>query len=328
MCRRHLQAARSIDLDIVGICDPLPAALDETAREFELPSTACFSRPELLLRDTRPECVIIAATADSHCELTCLAAEAGARYILCEKPMACSLEECNRMLAACEASGARLAINHGIRFLDYYSTPKRLAQSEAFGGLTSLTVVGGNLGLAMNGTHFFEAFRYLTDQAPLEVTAWVSEERVPNPRGPQFMDHGGAIRVTTAGGQRFYLDIGPDQGHGLTMVYAGRYGQILVDILSGTVQVTTRQDSNRESPTTRYNLPADSSTIHLEPPDVVAAARAMLLALLDGNNYPGAVEGRMAVQVLVAAYVSHETGHRTVDLRTDPLPRERWFPWA
>jgi len=40
------------------------------------------------------------------------------------------------------------------------------------------------------------------------------------------------------------------------------------------------------------------------------------------------VEGRMAVQVLVAAYVSHETGHRTVDLRTDPLPRERWFPWA
>ena len=46
-----------------------------------------------------------------HCEHAVTAAEAG-KHIICAKPMAASLEECDRMIAAAHAHGVRLLIGH------------------------------------------------------------------------------------------------------------------------------------------------------------------------------------------------------------------------
>jgi hypothetical protein len=50
--------------------------------------------------------------------------------------------------------------------------------------------------------------------------------------------------------------------------------------------------------------------------------------MLRGENIPDGRVGRAAVEVLVAAHVSHELGHRPVDLRSEALPRDRQFRWA
>src|SRR5205814_558743 len=113
---------------------------------------------------------------------TCAAADSGAKSILCEKPMACSIAECEKMIGACRGSGVKLAVNHPMRYMASYMEPKRIVQSEEFGGLISMTVIGGNFGMAMNGTHFFEGFRYLADEEPDEITAWLDSDLVANPR--------------------------------------------------------------------------------------------------------------------------------------------------
>jgi predicted dehydrogenase len=327
MGRRHVQVVKDLGLELAGLADANRDALAGAAAEHAIPEDRLFRDAAALLRDVRPECVVVSTTAPSHCVLTCLSAEAGARFVLCEKPMAVSLSECDRMLAACRAQGTQLAINHQMRFMEQYTAPRTLLESEAFGGLTSVLVAGGNFGLAMNGTHYFEMFRYLAGEAPETVTAWFSAEAVPNPRGPQFEDRGGCVRLETASGKRFYLDVAVDQGHGVKVTYSARNGQITVDELAGVMVTDVRQDEHRALPTTRYGMPNRREETRIVPADAVAPSRAVLDALLRGRDFPTGEHGRLAVAVLVAAYLSDERGHVPVRL-DEALPVDRVFPWA
>jgi predicted dehydrogenase len=328
MGRRHMQVVKDLGLELAGICDVSAEALAAAAAEHRIGPERLFDDARRLLDVARPDCVIVATTAPTHGPYTRLAAEAGVRHVLCEKPMAVSLAECDRMIEVCAARGTRLAVNHQMRFMEQYTVPRSIIESDAFGGLASVTVAAGNFGMAMNGTHYFEMFRFMTGEPPETVTAWFSARPVPNPRGPEFEDRAGAVRLVTASGKRFYMEIGDDQGHGVKVVYAGPRGQIVVDELAGTMQLDIRREEHREAPTTRYGMPADRSERTLRPADSVAPTRAVLEALLNGGDFPSGEHGRLAVAVLVAAYVSHESGHRPVAVTDASLPRERRFAWA
>jgi predicted dehydrogenase len=151
---------------------------------------------------------------------------------------------------------------------------------------------------------------------------------VPNPRGPQFQDRAGTVRIVTESGRRFYLDCSADQGHGMYVVYGGPFGQMAVDELYGDMALAVREGPHRALPTTRYGMPAVRTRTTIEPASVIGPSAAVLRALLDRNDYPNGEDGRRAVSVLVAAYQSAEQGNRTVDLATDQLDRGRMFPWA
>jgi predicted dehydrogenase len=325
---RHLQVLRDLGLEIIAAADVQDEARAKATAEFGLAPAAMFTDAREMLARVGPELVVVATTAPSHADLVCQAANSGARAILCEKPMAVSLAQCDQMIDACAASGARLAINHQMRFMEQYTKPKTIVGDASFGGLSSVTVVAGNFGMAMNGSHYFELFRYLTDEMPASVAAWFSNDTVPNPRGAQFEDRAGSIRLTTASGRRFYMDASADQGHGMHVTYAGPYGRLDVDELVGRAYLVVRTAEHRALSTTRYGMPAELEEFAIAPADATAPTRAVLAALLAGADYPGGDVGRMAVEVLSAAYASHEQGSRTIMLATADLPREREFPWA
>jgi 1,5-anhydro-D-fructose reductase (1,5-anhydro-D-mannitol-forming) len=66
---------------------------------------------EALLSDTDIDAVYISSRNEHHRPQTLAAAAAG-KHILCEKPLAASLEEADVMLKACEEYGVVLAVNH------------------------------------------------------------------------------------------------------------------------------------------------------------------------------------------------------------------------
>jgi predicted dehydrogenase len=323
---RHLQVVRELGWDIVGILDQNELTLAEAGKQFGIPAGRQYREAQRLMEQAHPECVLIATTAPGHGPLTCLAANTGARYILCEKPMASSLAECDQMIAACESHGARLAINHQTRFMPQYLAAQRILHSEDFGPWTSITVVAGNMGFAMNGVHYFELLRWLSGERPSEVTAWLSDDPMPNPRGAQFKDASGAIRVTTASGKRLYMDLGADQGHGIRTVYAGRTGILVADELSGKFQLAVRGPEHRALPTARYGMESHDSSLQFEPADAVVPTRSVLQALIADGEYPTGEQGRTAVATLVAAHVSDQQGHRAVTTG-EALPRELRFPY-
>jgi predicted dehydrogenase len=327
MGRRHIRAVQELGLELVGVVDRHPQSLALAAQERELPAAKLFSDSGAMFRTAAPECVIVATTTDSHQHFTCEAARGGARYVLCEKPMAGSLAQCDAMIEACRRHGVQLAINHHFRFSEQHQSTKRVLQSELLGGLTSVTVVAGNVGMAMIGTHMFDLFHFISGETPHEVTAWLSTAELPNPRGAQFQDPGGAIRITTEGGKRFHMEAGTDQGHGIIVVYGAKYGQIVVDVLHGSARILRRQDAERNLPSTQYGTTSVQAFVEHSLDDAVSGTKAVLHNLLNGGELPSGTDGRQAIAVLVAAYASHENSHRSVRLDESLVSRERIFPW-
>lgn len=326
MGRKHGKAIKMAGLELSAVVDGLEPSLQATRDELGLTVEQCFHDPAEMIRAVKPDLVCVATTATSHADLTCMAAEMGVRYVLCEKPMATSVADCERMIATCAKHGTTLAVNHQMRFISQYMRPREVVESEALGGLSGLHVIAGNCGLAMNGTHFVELTRLIAGQAE-DVTAWFSPEIIPNPRGPEFEDRAGFVRVRTVTGKRLHIEATSDQGHGLLLCYSGRNGQVVVDMLAGTMRVNVRKEEHRAKPTTLYGLPWELWEEKLAMTDVETATQKVIEHMIAGSGYPNGEDAMHSVRTLVAAYASASKGSVPV-----PLDQPEWhdhrFPWA
>jgi predicted dehydrogenase len=85
-----------------------------------------------LVADAELNAVYIATPVHVHAEQTIAAAEAG-RHVLCEKPMAMTAAECDRMLAACRANGVTLGIAYYRRFYPAVLRVKEIIASGEIG---------------------------------------------------------------------------------------------------------------------------------------------------------------------------------------------------
>lgn len=85
------------------ICTTTEAGAAEKARAFGFARGTADWRK--LVADPRVEAVVIASPQDTHCEIA-LAALALGKPVLCEKPLATTLAECRKMVAAAKTSGA------------------------------------------------------------------------------------------------------------------------------------------------------------------------------------------------------------------------------
>ena len=91
---------------------------------------------DAMLGDVGPDVCIAAVPPEWHPDVVerCAAAPS-VRAVICEKPMALSLAECDRMIAACEAGGAVLQINHNRRWHPEWLLAGRLVADGAIGEL-------------------------------------------------------------------------------------------------------------------------------------------------------------------------------------------------
>ena len=75
--------------------------------------------------------VYLATPVYLHAEQTIAAAEAG-KHVLCEKPMALSVTDCDRMIAACQANGVQLSIAY---YRHHYPVIRRVKELLAAGAI-------------------------------------------------------------------------------------------------------------------------------------------------------------------------------------------------
>ena len=90
-----------------------------------------------MLADPEVEAVYIATPVDTHASLTKQAAYAG-KHILCEKPMAMTLQECKEMIAAAQDNAVILQIAYMMR---YHPAHQYISEQIASGSLGKIQYV-------------------------------------------------------------------------------------------------------------------------------------------------------------------------------------------
>jgi 2-alkyl-3-oxoalkanoate reductase len=108
----HLRALKSIEsVEVVGIADLDFARAQEMAMKFNVP--AVF-RTLAEMASVSPDVVHILTPPGSHANLAIEALGMGC-HVFVEKPMAETTQDCDRMIAAAEAAGRVLTVNHSAR---------------------------------------------------------------------------------------------------------------------------------------------------------------------------------------------------------------------
>jgi predicted dehydrogenase len=135
------------------------------------------------------DAVYIALPNGMHAEYTIRAAKAG-KHVLCEKPMANTVEECEQMIAACKQANRKLMIAYRCRYEPTNLKAIELLRQGYAGKLLAIDSSNGfnirpgewrlNKKLAGGGPLFdvgiysIQAARYLTGEEPAEVQAYSS----------------------------------------------------------------------------------------------------------------------------------------------------------
>jgi 1,5-anhydro-D-fructose reductase (1,5-anhydro-D-mannitol-forming) len=94
---------------------------------------------EALLADPEVGAVYVSTTNDLHAEQTITAAAMG-KHVLCEKPLATSLDDAVRMRDACRKHGVALAVNHHNRNKATFRTMRELIAGGAIGEVLAARV--------------------------------------------------------------------------------------------------------------------------------------------------------------------------------------------
>lgn len=296
--------------------------LDEeaaTKRAQETSATLLTDLDEALALDS--DIVIIGTPTSSHPALVAQAAAAG-KHVMCEKPMALGLDDCQRMIDACAQAGVQLAIGHSLRFWGAFLQSRKLISAGAIGVPVSGSI--DRLGAAKareegspgawedhwrndpanTGGHALEGFIHELDFARAvfgdvaAVSCEIGEERVVDGYiSPQIIQGvvtfaNGAV-VTTRTGSTVGV---PTRGYWI----AGSEGGLRFDGWGGPVQLYRRDTQEPEEVTCE-----EVHAYHLELKDLTDA----IDGVRDRPENDG-VNGLRNVGLGLSLYRAYETGAR------------------
>lgn len=125
------------EMQLTAVYDASPDATRQLADEFD--AQACKSSAELLALPS-VDAVLIATSHDTHAELAIAAARAG-KHILCEKPMALDVAECQSMIDAAHHYGVQLLVGQVTRLIPLFQRMHRLVQEGAIGRPVAMHIV-------------------------------------------------------------------------------------------------------------------------------------------------------------------------------------------
>jgi len=163
--------------ELAWCCDPSADALDRIAGRF--PQARLTGDLDEVLADPSLDAVVLATPVPDHAESAVRVLQAG-KHCFVEKPLAQSLADAERVVAAAEAAGRVLMVGH---LLEYHPGVQRLKQLVDSGELGDRIyyIYGNRLNLGKLradenalwslGAHDVSVVLYLADEEPWEVAA-------------------------------------------------------------------------------------------------------------------------------------------------------------
>ncbi len=134
-----LDPASQDRVELVGAVDPFPERCARLA-ELRARGVPVFPSLQAFYAQASAELAIISAPIHEHCPQTCLALEHGS-HVLCEKPLAATVQDADRMIEARDRAGRQAAIGYQWSFCPAILDLKRDILAGRFGQARRLTTV-------------------------------------------------------------------------------------------------------------------------------------------------------------------------------------------
>ena len=135
----HIKAALNNKLEIVAVCDIVPEHIEEVLEKNGIADDKSIKRYTdyklMLTENPEIELVSIATESGSHAEIALYCIEAGKNVII-EKPMAMSLEDCDKNIALTKEKGVKVCACHQNRFNVAVQQLRSAIESGRFGKLS------------------------------------------------------------------------------------------------------------------------------------------------------------------------------------------------
>jgi predicted dehydrogenase len=174
---------------LAGIVTGTPAKAEEWTKKYNIPKKNVYNYQSFdQIADNKDIDIIYVVLPNSmHKEFVIRSAKAG-KHVMCEKPMAISVQECEEMIKACADAQVQLGIGYRLHFEPFTKEVMRLGQQKILGDVRFIqTNFGFTIGdptqwrlkkamagggpLMDVGLYCVQASRYVTGQEPLWVTA-------------------------------------------------------------------------------------------------------------------------------------------------------------
>jgi predicted dehydrogenase len=174
---------------LTGLVSGHPDKAKAWAQKYGVPESNIYDYQNFDRIKDNPDVdiVYIVLPNSMHAEYTIRAAKAG-KHVLCEKPMAISVKECDAMIAACKKAQRQLAIGYRLHFEPYNLEMVRMAREKTYGAVKVIEAAAGfpigdpsqwrlNKALAGGGSlmdigiYALQAARYIAGEEPVSVSA-------------------------------------------------------------------------------------------------------------------------------------------------------------
>jgi predicted dehydrogenase len=129
---------------LAGVVSGDPGKRNKWREEYNLSDKNLYSYEAFdgIKDNSDIDIVYVVLPNDMHAEFVIRAAKAG-KHVICEKPMDVSVEQCRRMIEACEDAGVKLSIGYRLHFDPYNQEMMRLGQHAVLGSVKKVIAKNG-----------------------------------------------------------------------------------------------------------------------------------------------------------------------------------------
>ena len=313
-------AAAGDAAELVAGCDLSEELLTEFRDQWKdrFPNLSTYTDYQEMLNVSRPDIVTVATGDHQHAFAVIAAAEAGAKGIFCEKPLATNLADADRMLEAVDQHGALLSIDHTRRWMPVWRHAReQVIDAGVIGDV--VTIIGAFGGpramLFRNGTHILDTICWFADSDPEWVMADLEEGYQDY---TEYRGDGGHLPETEPAAQG-YIHF----ANGVRAFYSGGPKNTAAGDVKFTVEGTLGTMLVSES---SVIVEKDGETSRIDLPNPMAKAIPVALCdLIDvvangGTPRSTGGDGMRVVEILIGFLESQRQGNNRVQL---PLPRGR-----
>ncbi len=307
------QWAGSALLETKAICDVDEATLQRVAKDY--PGALATTDWREVVNCPDVDLVYVAAPDQFHAEMTIAAAEAG-KHVLCEKPMALSVDDCARMIEAADKAGVKLMVGQVCRFAPGFVMAKKLidmglvgelffVESEYAHDYAHIPGVGEwrktpeRHGIVGGGCHAVDLLRWIAGNVD-EVFAYSNRKMLTDwPVDDCTIATLKFAEKDVIG--KVFCSIGCKRPYTMRSVFYGSEGTIVCDNTSPQIQIASEKLAGQRK---WCGIPVDLAS-HNKQAELEGLARAVLN---DEPVNPDAREGARTVATCLAAVESSATG--------------------